>query len=212
MSYKILKIIMVLLYGLSCFKLSALNIEYPIVTYRSIKHCVIYRLVLESDYAAIFFYYKNPYDEGWVNFSNSTILKDLNNQRSYRIMFANGIELSPNKSNLDIIGQGLYFSLIFPAISKETKYIAITENKEDGFDFVIKLSSDRNRYSQQYKVMNDFIANQKFAEEERKRQERERQERMSQFQQYNKGSVEQPSVYKSRKRKKLKKNPNFKID
>jgi len=95
------------------------KIEYPYVTYRSIPHCVIYRIETDAHFTKVSLYYKNPYPMGWVNFSRATTLKDLGRSRIYNIVYTEGVPLSPQKKDFELIGEGVYCSMFFPPIPKE---------------------------------------------------------------------------------------------
>lgn len=182
------------------------KIEYPYVTYRSIPHCVIYRIETDAHFTKVYLYYKNPYPMGWVNFSRATTLKDLGRSRIYNIVYTEGVPLSPQKKDFELIGEGVYCSMFFPPIPKDSKYIEINENVEGGFHFVLKLESNVNNYSSQYAVMNNYI--------KKKREEETLQRNKAMWEKKQRETYSStPSKKKIKKnRKALVKDPDFKID
>ena len=113
--------------------------------------------------------------------------------------------MSPQRKNLGM-GESVYFSLFFPPIPEDSKYIEINENIENGFHFVIKLESDVNHYLQQYAAMEEY------ARKEEEEYARRRAARMmwekEQERKRNQNQVKNPKE----RRKTLTKDPDFKID
>lgn len=189
------------------------KVEYPYVTYTSISYCVVHEIEIDANFTKVSLYYRNPYPNGWVNFSRVTTLKDLGKNRVYNVIYTEGVPLSPQKKNLGM-GECVYFSLFFPPIPEDSKYIEINENIENGFHFVIKLESDVNRYLQQYAAMETFIKRKEgeYARKEEEEYARRRAARMmweqEQERKRNQNRVKNPKE----RRKTLIKNPDFKID
>lgn len=182
-----------------------IKIEYPYVTYTSKPYCVVHKMEIDANFTKVSLYYINPYPNGWVNFSRVTTLKDLEKNRNYNVIYTEGIPLSPQKKDLGM-GESVYFSLFFPPIPENSKYIEINENMENGFHFVIKLESDVNRYLQQYAVMEAFI---KEKEEEYARQRTARMMwEQEQERKRNQSQIKKPKE----RRKTLTKDPDFKVD
>lgn len=207
---KILKIgLILLLICYSIYSYADKYINYPRVTYRSHNHCVIHKIHIEDDYTEIFFYYRTPYSSNsWVNFSLSTTLKDLSNGKRYSLIGAKGIPLYPQRHRFSTLGQGVSFSLIFPKIPEDTEYIEINENIKDGFRFIILLKSDRTSYSIQYNEMNEFIKNIENTHKEKQFINNNENNNYNQYHINSKTTTQK----QTRKKKELKKNPNFKID
>lgn len=190
------------------------TINYPVVLSRSEKCCVIHKIELNDSYTEIFFYYRTPYSTGsWINFNSSTTLKDLNNNKVYYVIDAEGIPLSPGRYEFSTIGEGVSFSLKFPRISHDAKYIDIKEHLQDGFHFTIKLESDFDSYSRQYKEMQDYINRECKVWENQQEEYRKRKQVELNRNETNKNNILKSETPKStRKRKVLKKSSNFKID
>ena len=197
MNYIIKLFTFIFITGFSCCLLMAnpITIEYPIVVEKSIEYCVVNKIHIDDNHTEIFFYYRNPHlIGGWVNFSRSATLEILRDGKSYKLQYAKGIPLSPYKRNLKY-GEGIYFSLVFQSILKEIKrgdFIRIKENIQGGFLFSFRLYTDSKEYSRQYRLMNDFIDKQKAT--------------------INNNKEKAIQNKKQRKRKELKKDPDFKIE
>ena len=164
------------------------------VVEKSIEYCVINKICIDDNHTEIFFYYKNPSSKGWINFSRTTTLEILRSSESYELQYAKGIPLSPYKQDLRF-GEGVYFSLVFPSVLKEIKrgdFIRIKENLQGGFLFSFRLYTNIKEYSRQCKLMNDFVYKQKMKTNNNKE-----------------SAIRSKS---QRKRKVLKKDPDFKID
>lgn len=186
------------------------TINYPVVLSRSVKYCVIHKIELNDSYTKIFFYYRTPYSIGsWINFNSSTTLQDLNNNKVYYVIDAEGIPLSPGKYEFSTIGEGVSFSLKFPKISRDAKYIDIKEHLQDGFHFTIKLESDFDAYSRQYKEMQDYINKEcKVWENQQEEYRKRKQIEVNRNETSKKNKTSKPT----KKRRILKKDVNFKID
>ena len=208
------KMIRLLFLFVGCFFIVSLyaqiKIKYPYVTYRSIPYCVIYKIETDKNFTKVSLLYKNPYPMGWVNFSRTITLKDLGRSKTYNIIYTEGVPLSPQKKEFELIGEGVYCSLFFPPIPNDSKYIEINENVEGGFHFVFQLKSDIKRYSSQCDVMNAYIKK-KWEEEtlRKKKVELEIKQREKQREIDKQNSIKNRHI---KRKKVLVKDPDFKID
>ena len=108
------------------------------------------------------------------------------NGEKYKILYSNGIPLSPEHYNFEYLGEGVSFCLVFPKLSSEINCFTLYEPVNDGFNFYdVKLHSDYERYLATMNNMDNFFKRKKQATTSKK----------------------QHTV-----KKRLKKDPNFKID
>ena len=203
------KFLVILLFVCSFFIVNLqaqIKIEYPYVTYTSIPYCLVHKIEMDGHFTKVFLYYKNPYPNGWVNFSRATTLIELGKNRAHKLIYTEGIPLSPQKKSSLIIGESVYCSLFFPPISENTKYIEINENTANGFHFVVKLEYNIKRYLEQCERMEAIIKEKKegyarWRTEEMMRTQEQKSKR-------NQNRVKSPT----KRRKTLVKDPDFKID
>lgn len=162
------------------------TIEYPYVGRQSHPYIVIKKIDRLFNCTKIYLYYRTPYETlSWITFSKDTYLQTLNGEK-YKILYSNGIPLSPEHYNFEYLGEGVSFCLVFPKLSSEINCFTLYEPVNDGFNFYdVKLHSDYERYLATMNNMDNFFKRKKQATTSKK----------------------QHTV-----KKRLKKDPNFKID
>ena len=162
------------------------KIEYPYVEKQSHPELIITEIEKVYVYTKIHFYYKNPYDSnGGVTFSKDTYLR-TSKGKLYNLKSSIGIPLSPEIHYFNKKGEAINFCLIFPALPNDVKSFSIYEPCNNGFTFQnIELRSDFQGYIKKCNHMAKMFK-----------------------------TLENNPINKQTKisRKKLKKDPNFKIE
>ena len=165
------------------------TIEYPYVERQSRPYLIMMKIEKLFDCTKIYFQYRAP-RVGWMNFSKKTYIQTPNGQE-YNVLYSEGIPLSPDVYNFNRIGESVDFCLIFPKLPDYVDSFTLSEPTSDGFFFYnVGLHSDFKGYLKKCDNMNAFFNENK---------------------QYD---VQENTIPKKRttSRKKLKKDPNFKID
>lgn len=163
------------------------TIEYPYVERQSHPYIIITKIERLADCTKIYFNYKTPYKNGgWMSFNKNTYIRTLNGDK-YDILYSEGIPLLPDAYNFKKLGQSVAFCLVFPKLPNDVNIFSLYEPVSNGFIFYnVKLHSDYERYLKKCDDMELYF---KGIDK-------------------NKTSSKVPKA----NRKKLKKNPNFKID
>lgn len=124
------------------------NIISPYVERQSHPYLIMTEIDKMADCTKIYFYYKNPYDSySWVNFSKDTYLQTINGKK-YNVISSVGIPLSPNQHNFNKKGEHVTFCLVFPALPNDVDCFSLCEPVSDGFTFHnVKLVTDHQSYA-----------------------------------------------------------------
>lgn len=171
------------------------TIEYPYVERQSHPYLIMTKIEKLFNCTKIYFYYRTPYEySSWMNFNKDTFLRTSDGEK-YDIISSEGIPLSPDVYNFNKIGESVNFCLTFPKIPNNIKSFTLCEPTLDGFFFYnVEFRSDFKSYLAKCNGMNTFF-NGKIQVE---------------VQEHKKENT--PQKTKTTIRKKLKKDPNFKID
>lgn len=98
----------------------------PFQSNSSDKNIVIKEIILSNVQTTIKFHYTSFYYGGWCNISPNCCI--IVNGKKFKLKRVIGIMTAPLKNNFTSWGETLDFSLIFPAIPKNTKYIDFFES------------------------------------------------------------------------------------
>jgi hypothetical protein len=99
------------------------------------------KIELTENYTRIDFLYTAPdyyVNGGWVNVEKETFIRPVGSNAEFRLVYTNNIPFAPLKHFFRRSGETLMYTLIFPALPKDTKAIDIIENEEsrDSFNFI----------------------------------------------------------------------------
>lgn len=186
------------------------EVNYPHVMRQSEWNYVITKIERNKDNTKVFIYYRTPeITGGWINISPLTYLVD-SQHKVYALLSVEGIPLSPSRYMFKNMGEGVAFTLKFPAIPKSIYYFNIDEEVPNGFHIDgVKFNTDYATYQRRYQFMNDEIDRM----EKKMQEQMQTQEEIYRSQTKQKvPSTESSSHKKIYKKNKLKKNPNFKIE
>jgi hypothetical protein len=128
------------------------TIESPKIDRQDNDNIGILEIKKTSSNTIIHFIYQsdNKYiDGGWANINPSIKIKDSDGYKSYDLIRAEGIPLSPEKKQSDFAGQWFSFRLTFPKISTDISKIDIIEcSTSNCFNFYgVSLKENKNTTS-----------------------------------------------------------------
>lgn len=129
------------------------TIDSPSIDRKDNDNIGILEIKKTSSNTTIHFIYQSDdkyIDGGWVNINPSIKIKDSDGYRSYDLIRAEGIPLSPKKKESDFAGQWFSFQLIFPKISSDISKIDIIEcSTSNCFNFYgVSLSANKSSDSE----------------------------------------------------------------
>ena len=165
------------------------TIENPYVESQSSAYIILMKIEKLIDCTKIYFYYKTP-RMGWINFSKNTYIQTLDGKK-YKVLKSEGIPLSPDVYNFNKKGETVTFCLTFPKLPDYINSFSLYEPIADGFSFNnVELRTDYINYRTKWDNMENY------------------------FNGNNQKHKQENAVKKSNNtvKKKLKKDPNFKIE
>lgn len=166
-------------------------IEYPHVERQSCPYLVLMKIEKLFDCTKFYFNYRAP-RTGWINFSQKTYIQSSDGEKYY-VLKSEGIPLSPDVYNLSRIGESVDFCLTFPTLPIHVNRLTLCEPTSDGFLFYnVELRSNFNAYLVKCNEMKAYFNENKQVDVNNQK----------------KDNISQKTIV----RKKLKKDPNFKID
>lgn len=113
-------------------------IKSPTAEYVPDSNVGIETINLDEDYTRIDFVYISPKEYpngGWVQIDGASYIRPVGSEKRYKLIRAINIPLAPNKHFFKNCGQVLKYTLLFPALPKNTKQIDIVEKLEPGSYF-----------------------------------------------------------------------------
>jgi hypothetical protein len=90
------------------------------------------KIELTENFTRIDFLYTAPdyYDNGgWVNIAKETFIRPVGSNEEYRLVYTSNIPFAPLKHYFNRCGESLVYTLIFPALPKNTLAIDIIEKE-----------------------------------------------------------------------------------
>lgn len=102
------------------------------------EHLGIEQITLDDHYTRIDFVYIAPklyINGGWIQMDDNTFIRPIGSEVRYKMIQAINIPIAPSKYHFKSSGQVHHFSLIFPALPKEVKYIDCIEKLAEGTYF-----------------------------------------------------------------------------
>jgi S1-C subfamily serine protease len=103
--------------------------EKPSISNSYSNSTTINKVTLNADYTIVEITYTNRYSSGgWCSIGKDTYISV--GGKKYTMTKAEGIEISPAKTNFSYSGQKLTFKLYFPSIPKDTKTFDLVENSD----------------------------------------------------------------------------------
>ena len=165
------------------------TIENPYVESQSSTYIILMKIEKLIDCTKIYFYYRTP-RMGWMNFSKNTYIQTLDGKK-YKVLKSEGIPLAPDVYNFNKKGESMTFCLTFPKLPDYINSFSLYEPTADGFSFNnIELRPDYINFRSKWDNMENYF----------------------------KGNIQKPKKENTIKKpnnavkKKLTKDPNFKIE
>ncbi len=91
-----------------------------------------------DDYTKIDFIYKSPtyyFNGGWIQILGESFIRPVGSHTQFRLIQAINIPITPNKHYFKRCGEYLRYTLLFPALPKNTRKIDIIEKEAPGTYF-----------------------------------------------------------------------------
>lgn len=117
------------------------------------KRITILRVVIDDEFTRVDLLYwtlKNNNMGKWIQIERDTYIKPLNSEEKLKLIKAENIGISPNKSFFKAKMNLLNFTLYFPAVSKDTVAFDLIEKdtlNENYFNFhKINIKPDKKRF------------------------------------------------------------------
>ncbi len=120
----------------------------PIVHHKISDGSEVLRIENEDDFTRIdFIYYPRPYyiDGGWVSISSKSFIRPVDTNDKLTLLKAINIPIAPTKHYFRNVNEFLCYTLIFPPLPKNTKYIDIIESESAGADWFNFYGVEMNR-------------------------------------------------------------------
>lgn len=109
--------------------------EYPKSEITPNNHMGIERIILHTNYTQVDFVYisyKNYTNGGWIQLHQDCFIRPSGTEVEYKMIEAISIPIAPSKLFFNAPGKLHHYSLLFPALPKDIKYIDVIEKKEKG--------------------------------------------------------------------------------
>lgn len=107
----------------------------PISQHITDEHLGIEKISLDMDFTRIDFVYIAPkqyINGGWIQMDSGCYIKPISSEIKYKMVGAINIPIAPSKYCFKSKGQVHHFTLLFPAIPKNSKQIDIIEKFAEG--------------------------------------------------------------------------------
>ena len=102
------------------------------------KHLRVKSIEPSAEFTRIDFHYRSSYEYvngGWIQIEKSTYIQPVGSKQRFGLIEAHGILIAPNKHYFKRQGEDYTYTLIFPALPKNTKKINIIEKEAPGTFF-----------------------------------------------------------------------------
>lgn len=110
----------------------------PISQYTPNEHMGIEKISLDDEFTRIDFVYIAPkqyVNGGWIQMDSGCFIRPIGSEIRYKMVQAINIPIAPAKYHFKSKGQVHHFTLLFPPLPKNVKYIDIIERLAEGTYF-----------------------------------------------------------------------------
>ena len=102
------------------------------------KHLRVKSIETNSEFTRIDFHYRSSYEYangGWIQIEKNTFIQPVGSKQRFGLIEAHGIPIAPKKHYFKRQGEDYTYTLVFPALPKNTSKINIIEKEAPGTFF-----------------------------------------------------------------------------